>query len=650
MDNVKEADRIMLRLVEENKNDYRAHLARARYLGQRRLPQEQERETIQAHKLAPNQAEAVLAMADLSLSKRKLDEARGYLRNGLKLYPDDAALYLALANVAMSARQADEAVSILREGLKTVPAPGRNSLYHELALYLIQRGEPERQIDEIVKALEAGHAPRTVLEELQARLLIRKEEWSQALTILVRLRPLTAADPEFAAQINYLLGFCYDQRGEPDRALAAYRQAALDNPRLLQARLAGAAALMALGRFDEALGEYRALLPKEPAVGTTLARLLVLRNMRLDPQKQDWQQVDRALDQAEKAKPRSVEVTIVRAQALAAQNKPDQAQDLLDKACRAHPKEIDLWLALANTAELRGNIEESYQILRAAEERYLGDRVELRLARAHYWTRSGSPAGVDARAALAQIEENVDRFSADDRVRLCTRLGEIYHQAGNGKEARRLWTRAAALRPRDMQIRLALFRVARACRGHARCVPSSKRITSICCSKPVTRKGCRPWSRTSGAWRALTTRSGAMPGPAPSLPPLGKAKRRTCAWPASCSPRWLPPARPGPLPSAVWLPSMSWRAIPPKPCTAWSTPWSWATATRPPCGTRCSSCMSGGNTTKRPAYSRNCRIRVAWPWSFVAFRPPSPASRATTSRLVASTRCSQVTAIAVTGC
>jgi cellulose synthase operon protein C len=457
MDNVKEADRIMLRLVEENKNDYRAHLARARYLGQRRMPQEQERETIQAYKLAANQSEAILAMADLSLSKRKFDEARAYLRNGLKLYPDDAALYLALANVAMSGKQADEAVSILREGLKTVPAPGRNSLYRELALYLIQRGEPERQIDEIVKALEAGHAPRTVLEELQARLLIRKEEWSQALTILARLRPLTAADPEFSGQINYLIGFCHDQRGEPDRALAAYRQAALDNPRLLQARLAGAAALMALGRFDEALVEYRALLPEEPAVGTTLARLLVLRNMRLDPQKQDWKQVDRALDEAEKAKPRSVDVTIVRAQALAAQNKADQAQALLDKACRAQPKEIDLWLALANTAELRGNLEESYQILRDAEERYLGDRVELRLARAHYWTRSGSPTGSDARAALAQIEENVDRFSADDRFRLFTRLGEIYHQAGNGKEARRLWTRAAALRPRDVQIRLALF-------------------------------------------------------------------------------------------------------------------------------------------------------------------------------------------------
>jgi cellulose synthase operon protein C len=456
MDKVKEADRVMLRLVNENKNDYRAHLARARYLGQRRMLQEQEQETIQAHTLAPNQSEAILAMADLSLSRRKFDEARAYLMEGGKLYPDNAAFYLALANVAMSAGQADEAVSILSAGLKSVPAPGRNSLYRELALYLIQRGEPERQIDEIVKALEAGHAPRTVLEELQARLLIRKEEWSQALAILARLRPLAAADPEFAAQINYLLGFCYDKCGEPDRALAAYRQAALDNPRLLQARLAGAAALISLGRSDEAVVEYRALLPEEPAAGTTLARLLVLRNMRLEPRKQDWKQVDDALDQALRANPRSIEVTIVRAQALAAQNKPDQAQALLDQACRAQPKEIDLWLALASTAELRGNIEESYQILRAAEER-LGDRVELRLARAHYWTRSGSPAGLDARAALAQIEENVDRFSAGERVRLFTRLGEIYRQAGNDKEARRLWTRAAALRPRDMLVRLALF-------------------------------------------------------------------------------------------------------------------------------------------------------------------------------------------------
>src|SRR5262249_45008473 len=63
MNQVSEGDRVMRALVQTNPGDYQAHLARARYLAQQRRPlAEQEEEIRHAYRLAPQQADAILAM------------------------------------------------------------------------------------------------------------------------------------------------------------------------------------------------------------------------------------------------------------------------------------------------------------------------------------------------------------------------------------------------------------------------------------------------------------------------------------------------------------------------------------------------------------------------------------------------------------
>src|SRR5207253_6155003 len=102
------------------------------------------------------------------------------------------------------------------------------------------------------------------------------------------------------------------------------------------------------------------------------------------------------------------DVPLVRAQMLLAQNQPDkadQARAVLEEACKEHPRNVELWLALADTAELRGNFEEGLAILKRAEEQHLGDRVEVRLARARYWARHKNGSSGQLTATLAALEQ-----------------------------------------------------------------------------------------------------------------------------------------------------------------------------------------------------------------------------------------------------
>src|SRR5207253_2970663 len=169
---------------------------------------------------------------------------------------------------------------------------------------------------------------------------------------LERIRPDVVKSSDLCKQIDLYLGQAYQQMGQTDEEYAAYRRAILADPSLLPAHLGMAKALVSLGRIDEAVEVYRRMVPLAPGARLGVAQTLVMKQLTF-PRARNWTEVDQALDEASRLKPEPPELAILRAEALAAQNKPG-ARDILEKAVLKDPKRVELWTALATLTDLEG--------------------------------------------------------------------------------------------------------------------------------------------------------------------------------------------------------------------------------------------------------------------------------------------------------
>src|SRR5262249_49808525 len=149
-------------------------------------------------------------------------------------------------------------------------------------------------------------------------------------------------------------------------------------------------------------------------VRVPMARLLVTRNRRLPAPEQRWSEVEQLLDEAAKEKPDSVEVVIARAEMHSARKDIARAEEALRQARDARPEQAEPWIALIALAVQQEKFDAASALLDAAGEK-LGDRVELRLARAGYWAERG---GDQATRGIARLGENIGRYSPDEQQRL----------------------------------------------------------------------------------------------------------------------------------------------------------------------------------------------------------------------------------------
>jgi tetratricopeptide (TPR) repeat protein len=472
-----EADRVIDALVAQNEQAYRAYLGRWQY---RRAAWTSEpgsselatagQDVARALELAPLETETVLAAADLALLRaaadpaelpEQLTKARTHLQEGIKLHPQDMRLYRSLAGVELRADRRDRAVACLRSGAKAVPRQAQFELLWDLANLLID-GSELSEADEVIAQIRQTDASPASVDYLNARLRIHDGHWPEAANLLERARPHFDGVPELVKQVDLLLAECYGQLAEPKRQQAAYERVLAVDPACIAARLGMAALQSEQDQVDNALAQYRQLMTQKgapPAGRVEIARLLLLRNLQRLPNQRDWKEVDNALDEAAKAQPESVDVPLLRAKAFLAQNDAKAARAALLKASDQHPKQVELWTALAELSEREGDFKEAERLLKTAEN-LGGDTVELRLARARSW--AGRPAEARAKDALKPLGEKVEQFSSDDQCRLLQGLAEASYRAGNAKEAQRYWSRLAQ-QPRhanDIRLRLLLFELA----------------------------------------------------------------------------------------------------------------------------------------------------------------------------------------------
>lgn len=448
-------------LVAANKDSFRAYLARAQYRNDYKVPNASPLDDVaQALKLAPDEADVLAAAAIAARQTGDRAAARRHLEKGIEKYPTDARFYSALAELDVATGKHDDAVETLRRGAKA--QPGDATMKWTLADLLTQRGQTE-EAEPIIAELRKSALTPGLVDYLTARAHTARSEWAEAAKILEKVGPDLATKAELAEvtkRAYYLLGQCYERLGNPDQQYTAYRRAATlglaNDPLSATARAKLVASLTALDRLDEAIEENRRLAGSAGAPADTqlvMARLLTARNLRLPEAERRWEDVNQALDQAERSMKDSPEVAITRANILISRGQVGTAQVLLQQARERFADRVEFPLMLAALAERTGQAKEAVDLLDEAERR-LGRRVDIDMARAALWGTRGGPRAAEA---LAALEKRLKDYPSDEQSRLKTVLIDAYTNTGDAARAGELRKELAESQPNNLALQLAIY-------------------------------------------------------------------------------------------------------------------------------------------------------------------------------------------------
>jgi tetratricopeptide (TPR) repeat protein len=478
-----EADRVMDELVASNASSSRAYLARWYYRKktftdpkkESRQLQDAAQDVVRAQQLAPDEPDVLVAVAEASALGGNGPAARKILEDGLARHPEEAVLYRALATLELKNDRRSSALDVLRLAVQKLPRHHHYEFLWTLTNLLLDSDpkgltEAETHLAELRKGLASAAAT----DYLQGRIFVVQGRWIEAARLLERVRPALEGTPELGPQVEVMLGQCYARLNDTARQADACARLVRQCPDSVPAHLALAEAEAARGHLDPAIQEYRKVLtlPGGPLEARLeIIRLLIRRNFLSN--QQDWSAVNAALDEAEKALSRageppavsrrdqtaglSGELCLLRAQALVAQNKLKEAENILAAARRQDPecKQPRLHLALALLRDQQGQTDEARRLLDEVE-RLTGNtaRAELCVARIRFWSRR---RGHEVPAALAQLAQGLDQLKPAEQTRVLQALAEAHSQQENWKDSENLWIRLADQPGKENDARLRML-------------------------------------------------------------------------------------------------------------------------------------------------------------------------------------------------
>jgi tetratricopeptide (TPR) repeat protein len=310
----------------------------------------------QALKLAPDEVDACLLVAQLASAQGLHDEARRHAQRAIELDPKRAAGYSILAHTELRTNHRKEAMACLERGLEK--ASPRNELLWALGRLQIEEGNLA-QAQKTVDQFRAEAPANPLADYLPALLDFARGHWQQAARGFDQLVAKFADSPDMLKEVHRRRAVCYQRLGNREQELAAYREAARVDPLWRPAQLGIAATLAALGKHNEALEQYRQIAklaaaakdsqqnPAEAAqVMSEIAGLLLLKNLRLPPAERDWSEVNSLVDRLIQANPEAAGPVILRAEALVGQERTAEAEKVLSAARDKLSDQREPWGAL----------------------------------------------------------------------------------------------------------------------------------------------------------------------------------------------------------------------------------------------------------------------------------------------------------------
>jgi tetratricopeptide (TPR) repeat protein len=462
MDDNAAATRVLEKLVETQKGDVQAWLARSSWQRQHGKLEEAEADIATAMKIDPDNVNSIFAAFELALARKDLAAARTHAQRGRDVAPEDERAYRGLASVALQQGALADAEQILLDGIEKLP--GKASLLLMLADTLLQQNKLEQVAQTIARIKELYGTSSPAVGLLEGRLLVAEGKWADAKARLETVRPLVIGSPELVRQVDLYLGQCHAQLQEFDAQLDVNRRVLADDPGSLAARAGTAAALASAGKPDEALAEFESIaaamppdrLGSVPQIWYPLLQLRMQQQAKRPVSDRDWSAVDSLLDQLEQSSEVSApQLALLRADALVRKGELAAARELLEGEV-ARESSPQVWAALVTLVLRSDGPEAADELLAKLPEDQAASAILLTV-RGQVAGRRGDDAG---KAELAEVEKLAEGLPDGEAANVLVSLAGVYLAAGDTAAAERLWRGVAKRQPDDIRAREAVLELA----------------------------------------------------------------------------------------------------------------------------------------------------------------------------------------------
>jgi cellulose synthase operon protein C len=443
------AGEVIRNMITALPRDDQVRLAAARFYQQEQhLDQAREQLTYALGPLHSDRVDIFLLASQVDQQSGRRDDCRRVLLSGLKLHPSDQRLLKEEARLALRDGDTKTALAALHRIEAADPANIDDRV--DLATLLIDAGAEAEARTLVDRLPEQAAAPATYL---RACLTARSGDWAAARVALDQVCTQLLPWPRLAVRAEILLAKCYAHLHNPDMQLACAGRALELDSKALAAHLQRADALVQLGQVDQAVQQYRRIYPYLPQARMALAELLIQQQRHEPSVDRRWDEVQTLLDGLPPALASTSQAQLLKAEMLADSGHAAEALQLLEKAKRAHPKQIEWPLALAAFAERQGKSKDARRILEETGQRFSRPAAWF-IASIEFWAYQG---GRDAVRALRTMEQDVPHVPLPGRIQVLRALAEAYPRLGDSDAALRVCRQLAEQDPHDLGSRLRLL-------------------------------------------------------------------------------------------------------------------------------------------------------------------------------------------------
>lgn len=457
------ATKVIRRLPEAYPKDHRAWLAMARWSFENGDFGAASIEIAKAAELAPDSPEVTFADFEIAMRTGNVTRAERLIRDTMAAYAEDPRVIIGRADVALAQGDPSAALAILEAGTEVVP--DNPPILHRLIdiLFEQERVDAIPPILERVRELEGEDAPVVMWSD--ARMMMSRGQWHQAIESLKKLRPAVASVRTLTHNVDLALAMCHQNLGQGDEVLEAARRVLADDPNSYQARVALATAHTLAGRTDEALAELESLARAQRADELAAKQLLwgpllqvrIQDQLRREPSARDWTAVDSLVDVlAQSPFVGSAQLASVRSEVLRAKGEAVSAIDLAAAALDESPESamvarqyLMLLLAERRIDDARAAIERLRPSIRNHPDVL---SAEARIA--------ASAADETSQSGLAAVEKAAEALSPKDAVPVLLTMIEIRFQERRFDEAERLARKILEIEPGELRTHSALLDLA----------------------------------------------------------------------------------------------------------------------------------------------------------------------------------------------